>query len=170
MPMVSRQQAGDFLTQLGLQQVDPEIWAGQQWLVGRIFPVFVALKERFVQIEIPLNLVTQCDQIPLHRLFNEVNGQIVIGKFAIGSETDHGGRMLVLRVDFPAGTEEEYVAMESLAILFGVAFQLIEKHYSQVEETFRRGCQVSGRPPEDRGRGLLERIRTFRGGEEGRRA
>jgi hypothetical protein len=170
MSMLSRQQAGNFLANLGLRQVDRDIWAGQQWLVGRIFPVFVALREAFVEIEIPLNLVTQCDQILLHRLFNEINRQIAIGKFAIGSEIDHGGRMLVLRADLPVGTDEEYITEESMAILFAVAFKLIEKHFPEIENIFRQGCQISGASSEDQARGILGRLRIFRGSEEEHRA
>ena len=166
MPMLNRQQAGQFLERIGFVQRAQNVWIAQQMVEGRLFIVEAFLKEAVVEIRIALNLFTRCNQTSVYRYFNEENTRIALGKFAIGPEVDHEGRLLFLSVEMPPGTEEEYIAEESLVLLIGLALNLLKEHYTPIERLFRQGCEAPGEVHGERVRELLERMRVF-GREEG---
>lgn len=163
MPMLNRQQAGEFLRRIGFVNHGPNAWIAQQTVEGRIFNVEAFLKNAVVEIRIALNLLTRCNQTSVYRYFNEQNTRIALGKFAIGPEVDHEGRVLFLSVEMPAGTEEEYIAEESLVLLIGLALNLLREHYTPIERLFRQGCEGTS---EEETRKILKRMRVF-GREEG---
>lgn len=166
--MISRPEAGQFLEQFGLRPVAQDVWMGHQLIAGQLFQVFGHLKPEFIQVVIPLNLFTQCDQFPIYRFFSQVNGQIAVGKFTVGLTEDREprGYPLVLLAEAPAGTEREYTTPEWLMVLLRMAFQLVEHYYVHIQGLHRQGCAGGHEPPERFSRGLLNRLRVFRG--EGR--
>ncbi len=159
--MMNRQQVGTMLQQIGLRPVDQDVWMGFQPISGRVFPVFVHLRPNYVQVQVFLNLFTQCDQCHLYAYFSEINSRIAIGKFGVGPQQDSQGRPLVLFAEIPAGSDDAYTRLESIVLLFKFAFETIERHFAEVEARFRQGCGKPAKAPERPGRGVLDRIRIF---------
>lgn len=167
MPVMSYEQACQFLeTQLGLHRVDTDLWMGFQRIGAvQVFPVQVRLAEAFVEVRIPQNLFTPCNQPALHQHFNQANAQVIIGKFGVGPDQQSGERPLLLYTEFPAGTRQEYISHEELIALFQFAFQLVEQHHRKLQELVQGGCESlphGGLGLLDR---LAERLRALR--EEG---
>jgi len=166
MPVMSYEEAGQFLeTQLGLHRVDTDVWLGFQRIGAvQVFPIHVRLAEAFVEVGIPQNLFTPCNQPALHQYLSQANSKVVIGKFGVGpDQAGQGeGRPLLLHSEFPAGTRQEYTSQEELAALFHFAFQLVEQHHRHLQELVQRGCDSPPGP----GPGIVERLagrlRAFR--------
>lgn len=157
MAVMSYEQACQCLeTQLGLHRVDTDIWMGFQ-RIGAVqaFPVQVRLAEAFVEVRIPQNLFTPCNQPALHQHFNQANAQVIIGKFGVGPDQQSGERPLLLYAEFPAGTRQEYISHEELAALFYFAFQLVEQHHHRLQELVQEGCES---PPHGPGPGIVDRL------------
>jgi len=171
MPVLSYEEACRLLEeQLGLRKISSDVWMGFQRIGVQAFPVHIRLAEAFVQVVIPQNLFTPCNQPSLHQHLTQANSRVTVGKFAIGPEVDQagqgGGRPLVLFSEFPAGTRQEYTSQEEIAALLKFAFELVEQHHRHLQGLVQQGCAAPP-PREERevGRGLLERLRVFRGGE-----
>lgn len=168
MPVISYEEAGRFLeAQLGLHRIDTDVWLGFQ-RIGAVqaFLVQVRLAEAFVEVRIPQNLFTPCNQPALHQYLNQANAQVVIGKFGVGpDQAGQGeGRPLFLHAEFPAGTPQEYTSHEELAALFHSAFQLVEQHHRRLQGLVQEGCESPSPPGPSPGiaERLAERLRAFR--------
>lgn len=169
MPVMSYEEACQFLEGMGLHRIAPDVWMGFQRIGVQAFPVLVRLAEMFVQVAIPQNLFTPCNQPSLHQHLAEAGSQTIVGKFAVGPEPNQagqgGGRPLFLFAEFPAGTRQEYTSQEEIAALLKFAFELVERHHRHLQGLVQQGCTAPP-PREERevGRGLLERLRVFREG------
>lgn len=160
MPVLSYEEASRLLeTQLGLSRVDTDVWLGFHQIGVQAFPVHVRLAEKFVQVAIPQNLFTPCNQPPLHQHFAQANSQVIVGKFAVGPQLEQGagGRPLILLTEFPAGTRQEYTSQEEIAVLLKFTFELVEQHHRRLQELVQQDCAPGG---------LLDRLRGFRQGGE----
>lgn len=157
MPVMSYEEASQFLeTQLGLRQVDTDVWMGFQRIGAvQVFPVQVRLAEAFVDVRIPQNLFTPCNQPALHQYLSQANAQVIIGKFGVGPDQQDGGRPLLFYSEFPAGTRQEYTSHEELVALFHFAFQLIEQHHRHLQALVQGGCEP---PPHSPGPGIVDRL------------
>ena len=166
MPVLSYEEACRFLEeQLGLREIAPKVWMGFQRIGVQVFPVHIRLAEAFIQVAIPQNLFTPCNQPSLHQYLAGVSSRVVVGKFAVGPEPEQkGGRPLFLFTEFPAGTHEEYTSQEELVALFNFAFQLVELHHHDLQRLVQEICLDPPRGGREVGRGLLERLRVFREG------
>lgn len=167
--MLSRAEVAEVLNTIGFRQVGNSSWFGMGQEEGRAFPVFVHLKPAYIQAEVHLNLISPCHMSALYERCNQINSGIVLGKFGLGPKDKEGRRPLILWVDLPTGTPDQYVAREAVEALLGIAFGLIRQHFRSLEEIIRTGCDTSRPAQSDRiGGGLLGQLRSLRRrGQEG---
>jgi len=162
--MLSQAEVADVLNTIGFRQVGDSSWLGMGQEVGRVFPVFIHLKPVYIQAEVRLNLVSPCHISALYERCNQINSRIVLGKFGLGQKDKEGRRPLILWVDLPTGTPDQYAAREAVEALLGIGFGLIRQHFESLEKTIGMGCDTSRPAQSDRlGRSLLEQLRALRG-------
>lgn len=157
MAMMTLQQTGDFLRQMGFQEVGAETWLAFHTIGGKVFPVFVHLRDVYIQVQIHLQLFSTCNLADLYELFTQLNTRRAIGKFALGPEQDGLGRLLVFLAELPGGPSDAYTAPELVVLLLKSSFDLVAESYPHVEAIVRAGCRGKG-PSRD----LIEKLKQWR--------